>query len=103
MANAGNQRWQQRDVPGWSLKSDNQRQLPCHPSVKVRVKVIEPGVQSRWCDRCQDYRYFTLEPMAMLTDTLKLRWLDQLEVAQYLADLDEPEPEWLPQRTTLSE
>lgn len=58
--------------------------------MKVRVKVIEPGIQSRWCDRCGTYRYFSLDPVtdARLAGALRLRWLTSTEVAAYLETLE---------------
>lgn len=79
MANANNQRWANKPAASWRLKKDNLRQLPCHANVRVRVKVLEPGVQSRWCDRCDCYRYFDLQPMPKLEGVLALRWLTTVE------------------------
>jgi hypothetical protein len=57
----------------------------------VRVKVLEPGIQSRWCDRCQTFRYFILETMddPRFPDVLKLRWLTANEAADHEASIDD--------------
>ncbi len=99
MGNANHQRYLRRPVLKWRVLKDNQRQLPCHPSVRVRVKVLEPGVQSRRCDRCDAWRYFILEPMTgKMEGTLRLRWLSEEEVAVYEGEIDEAmldEVDWL--------
>lgn len=85
------QRWTIRTVSTWKLIKDNQRHLPCHPSVAVRVKVLEPGIQSRWCDRCQTWQYFDLQPMTdeRFPDTLRLRWLTKEEVMEHECSIDD--------------
>lgn len=88
MAGNGTRKWTTRNHYAWRVAKDNKRQLPCHPAVRIRVKVLEPGVQSRWCDRCQAWRYFTLEPMANLDHTLKLRWLNDTEVKTHEETVD---------------
>lgn len=94
MGNIKHTRYQQRTVSDWQILKDNRRQLQCHPAIKVRVKVLEPGVQSRWCDRCQTYRYFILE---QVTDprfqwgegVLRLRWMTAEEAADHEAVIDD--------------
>lgn len=90
MGNVNHQRYKRRTVSVWRVIKDNQRQLQCHPSIKVRIKVLEPGVQSRWCDRCGEWRYFTLEPVndARFQDTLRMRWLSAAETAAHVAMAD---------------
>lgn len=95
MANQNNRRWQQKHVPEHRLLSDNKRQLQCHPATKIRVKVIEPGVQARWCDRCKEYRYFILEFQPKF-GALKFRWMSDREIEHHLATTVEvPVPEWI--------
>lgn len=82
---------------------DKHRQLPCggksrkdegHDPVPVRVKVIEPGVQARWCEPCNKYRYFTLEATNQITEgglkVLRLRWLTDQESVAYESLSDGP-------------
>jgi hypothetical protein len=88
MGNANNVRWTHRHVSPWIVKQDANRQLPCHASVKVRVKVVEPGIQSRWCDRCGEWRYFTLEEMQMIPGTLRFRWLSDGEAEDHERQAD---------------
>ena len=95
MTNQNNRRYLHRHISDYKLLSDNKRQIPCHPSIKIRVKIIEPGIQSRWCDRCQDYRYFTLE-LHPKFGALKLRWLTDMEVQEHLrTNVNVPIPEWV--------
>jgi hypothetical protein len=86
MGNVKHTRYQRRAIPAWKVLKDNQRQLPCHPATPVRVKVLEPGIQSRWCDRCGTYRYFMLEAMNddRFPSTLRLRWLSVEEAERYV-------------------
>lgn len=95
MGNVNHQRYKRRTVSPWRVLKDNQRQLPCHKSVKVRIKVVEPGIQSRWCDRCETWVYFVLEPMTdpRFKDVLKLRWLTPVEAAEHEASIDNEELE----------
>jgi hypothetical protein len=90
MGNTHHQRYKHTTVSNWRVLKDNGRQLPCHVSIAVRVKYVEPGVQSRWCARCQVWRYFTLEPMAgeKWEGVLRLRWLTDSETAEHEAGLD---------------
>lgn len=94
MGNIKHTRYQHSTVSEWRLLKDNQRQLPCHPSIKVRVKVLIPGIQSRWCDRCQDWRYFTLEELGdeKFQDVLKLRWLTSREAELIVNALPHDDP-----------
>lgn len=94
MGTTKHQRYTTRTAPTWRLVKDNQRQLKCHPSIKVRVKVLEPGIQSRWCERCQDWRYFVLEsvPDERFANCLRLRWLTTLEAERYVNALDDTDP-----------
>lgn len=64
----------------WRLLKSNRR-TPCCGQ-PVRVQVIEPGPQVRRCGLCKGTNVFVLEPMTMLPDTLRLRWLTGDEVAQ---------------------
>ena len=98
MGNVNHTRYQRGVVYQWRVLKDNQRQLPCHESVKVRVKVLEPGVQSRYCDRCGEWRYFILEPMPKMDHVLRLRWLTVDEVLAHEASIDDEifaEVDWL--------
>lgn len=83
MANRNNVRWTKKSPSRWRVIKDNKRHLPCHPAVLVRVKVLEPGVQSRWCDRCQTWRYFALEELVPGTWRLRLRWLTDQEAEDH--------------------
>jgi hypothetical protein len=88
VANRNNRRWANKPPVVWRVRKDNQRQLPCHQSVKVRIKVLVPGIQSRWCDRCGVWRYFTLEPMPKFDGMLQLRWLTDKEAKAHEQEAD---------------
>lgn len=89
MSNQNNRRWLNKTATEWTVRKDNKRQLPCHQSVKVRVKVLVPGVQSRWCDRCKTWRYFTLEPMPKFPNMLQFRWLSDREAKAHEHEADQ--------------
>lgn len=71
---------------GWRVLTDNQRQLPCHAATRVRIKYVQPGVQMRWCDRCEMWRFFDLVPLPGFDKVLKIRWMTDAEVADYHKD-----------------
>lgn len=51
----------------------------------MRVKIAEPGVQSRRCELCHRVNYFILESIARFPGTLWLRWITEHEAAEYEA------------------
>lgn len=73
----------------WRVAKSNNRALPCHPTVLVRVKVLEPGVQTRWCGRCEEWRYFNLYPAPKVEGILKLHWMTDSEIDQYIMAMDD--------------
>lgn len=83
MGNRGNTKWSASHVQHWRVIDDNRRQLPCHPSIKVRVKINEPGVQARWCDRCGRTRYFRLAELPGMEGLLRLTWLSDSEALEH--------------------
>ena len=64
----------------WTMMKAKNETPCCHQS--VRVKIVEPGVQTRKCDLCKTVNHFTLEPSQMFPDRLRLRWLTDSEVEQ---------------------
>jgi hypothetical protein len=78
-----NRKWANKPEQHWKLLADNQRQLPCHPSVRVRIKIIEPGVQERWCNRCGQHKHFELQPTSTV-GLLKLRWFTPQQSNQWI-------------------
>ena len=80
-------KWKDRKQSDYRLLHDTQRQLPCCAVVRVRVKIIEPGVQSRWCEVCRVWRFFRLSEVVSMPGLLKLHWLTDSEVVEYKAGL----------------
>ena len=62
----------------WKLMK-SKRETPCCQQ-RVRVTVVEPGVQYRRCDLCKRTNAFVLEQMATLPNTLRMRWLNDSEL-----------------------
>ena len=71
----------------WRLMK-GKRETPCCRQ-QVRVKVVEPGYQDRYCPLCKTTSTFVLEEIGSLPGTLRLRWLTGGEVAR----MHEWEPE----------
>lgn len=59
------------------------RELPCCKT-PIRVKIIEPGLQSRKCELCKTVNYFMLEELMIVPGVLKLRWVSEAEAERYL-------------------
>lgn len=68
----------------WKLLK-SKRETPCCQQ-RVRVTVVEPGVQYRRCGLCKRTNAFVLEQMAKLPDTLRMRWLSDDEVEEITTD-----------------
>lgn len=63
----------------------------------IRVKIAEPGVYERTCDRCGGAYWFLLEVSAVPGEQgiLKLRWIDAIHAAGIIAasQIDGPDLE----------
>lgn len=66
----------------WRMQK-SPRELPCCKT-PIRVKIVEPGLQSRVCGYHHSTHYFRLEEMRMMPGTLRLRWVTTDEASDYL-------------------
>ena len=55
------------------------RETPCCAQ-QVRVKIVQPGLQTRRCELCHQLNTFVLEELSAIPGTLRLRWLSAGEV-----------------------
>ena len=69
------------------VSSGERRQTPCCRQ-SIRVKIVEPGVQSRRCALCHQVNWFQLTESDNLRwkGLLKLEWITAEEAAEILED-----------------
>lgn len=84
--------------PRWFLIKDNQRVLPCKRRegkkmvpclVRIRVRTVEPGPQSRTCPSCGKVHWFNLVETTQMRDGLvglRFKWTTEREVHQEVDD-----------------
>lgn len=76
----------------WRM-TKGKRELPCCGK-KIRVKIVEPGIQFRHCDRHDKTHYFELVPMQLTgTRALRFKWVSEKYAKKKLAEFNAYDPD----------